>query len=543
MKQIKHVIYYMLENRSFDNLLGWLYSQDNPPKQLIANDKLKDQAFYGLEENKYFNCFKGDDTKHYVTKGTATLDMPNPDPHEPYSHMTYQLFGHSNPKPDEIPDMSGFLNDYAQLSGIKTNALVEHFWSGSSNKAEALQILNTYTPEQLPIINGLAKHYAVSDHWFASVPSQTNCNRGFSLCGTSLGLVNNGDGPFKTRNIWDVLSENGYSTPDDWMIYYQSKTTQFKWEFWNDNKFCYTEETFVVPDQANHVASIDEFFAKAKQGELPAFSYIEPDWIGDIAGAVEGVGKLLGETAADVAGQKGREAVEGMISTSVPNSYHPPSEVSSGEQFLQQLYQVMNSTEQAKAAWQNTVLIISFDENGGIYDHVPPPNNATPPWGNTKPDFELEDGFEFDRFGVRVPMILASPWIDEQTVFRTTTDVPFDHTSTIATILNWKGIDKAKWNLGERVANAPTWDGVLNRDKPRTDFPNLELASDCKAPMDKQTMPISPMQATMLPKILTKACGGKLDSAQIHAAVDGILKTAKTVAQLHQAIIDFANKQ
>ena len=52
--------------------------------------------------------------------------------------------------------------------------------------------MQSYTPDQLPVINGLAEHYAVGDMWFSSVPSQTNPNRAFALCGTSMGLVNNG---------------------------------------------------------------------------------------------------------------------------------------------------------------------------------------------------------------------------------------------------------------------------------------------------------------------------------------------------------------
>lgn len=541
-KQIKHVIHYMLENRSFDNLLGWLYDDKNPPNQIIAKAGKQSQPFDGLTENTWFNTFRGDDTKHYVQKGSATLEMPNPDPHEAFDHMTFQMFDHGEPEQGEVPKMTGYLNDYAQLSEVKT-PWTKEVWSGTSSKENALQILSTYTPEQLPIINNLAKHYAVSDEWFASVPSQTNCNRAFSLCGTSLGLVNNTSSKFNTRNIWDVLNENGYSTPDDWMIYYQSKTFQPHWKFWQDCKFCYTEETFIVPDQKNHVASIDEFFSVFKIGKLPAFSYLEPDWIGDMDGALEFVGDVAGDVASTVAGQKGRDAAEKAIATSTPNSYHPPSEVQSGEQFLKKLYEVMNSTPEAKAAWKETVLIISFDENGGIYDHVSPPWGATPPWGDGEPGFTLEEGFEFNRFGVRVPVIIVSPWVDEKTVFRSMTDVPYDHTSTIATILNWKGISKDKWNLGERVANAPTWEGVLSRTTPREDFPPLDLAENCQAPVDPATTPVSPLQASILPKVLNKASNGKLTSDQLDKAASDILAKTKTLGDLHKGIVAFTQQQ
>jgi phospholipase C len=540
-KQIKHVIYYMLENRSFDNLLGWLYDENNPPKQIISNVDKPAHPFYGLTENTYSNLYNKDGSKNYVEKGSATLSMPNPDPHEAFDHMTFQIFGHSKPQDNEVAKMSGFLNDYGQLSGVETS-LTDEIWSGTASKQNALQILTTYTPEQLPVINGLAKHYAVSDQWFACVPSQTNCNRAFSLCGTSLGLVNNGSGKFNTRTIWHVLNENGHSSPDDWMIYYQSSTVQSHWKFWQDCKFCYTEETFNVPDPQDHVANIDDFFAAVKEGRLPAFSYLEPDWIGDMSGALEFVGDTVGSVASVVAGQKGRDLAEKKIATSTPNSYHPPSEVQSGEQFLKKLFEVMNSTPQAKAAWQETVLIISFDENGGIFDHVSPPWGATPPWGDGKPDFALEEGFKFNRFGVRVPTIIISPWVDEQTVFRSMTDVPYDHTSTIATILNWKGIAKDKWGLGERVANAPTWEGVLSRTTPRTDFPSLDLTSECQAVVDPKTLPVSPLQASVLPKVLNKASNGQLTEDQLNKATTDMLNKTKSLSDLHQSIVDFTEK-
>ena len=531
----------MLENRSFDNLLGWLYDEKNQPNQIIAGSDTQDQPFYGLTQNNYFKHIKGDETKHYVKKGTDTLKMPYPDSHEEFEHMTYQLFGSINPVENQVHTMCGYLNDYAQLSGIKTNIPTE-IWEGTSSRENAFQILNTYTPEQLPVINSLAKNYAVSDRWFASVPAQTNCNRAFSLCGTSLGLVNNDSSKFDTRNIWNVLDENGYSSPDDWMIYHQTTTFKSSWKFWQDFDFCYTEEMFKIPNQKKHVAGIDKFFAAAKKGKLPAFSYLEPDWIGAFDVTVDIVGRAIGEIGKLIDGESGRDKVESIISSSTPNSYHPPSEVNSGETFLKKLYEVMNSTPEAKAAWKETVLIISFDENGGTYDHVPPPWGATPPWGDKDPGVTLEKNFKFNRFGVRVPMIIVSPWVDEQTVFRSTTDVPYDHTSTIATILNWKSIPKDNWNLGERVANAPTWEGVLSRTIPRGDFPLFDLSDECKIPADPKTTPISPLQVAMLPKILKKASKGKLSAKELEQASNDILSKAKTISEFHQGLISFIRK-
>ena len=95
----------------------------------------------------------------------------------------------------------------------------------------------------------------------------------------------------------------------------------------------------------------------------------------------------------------------------------------------------------------------------------------------------MEHGFQFDRFGVRVPLILISPYIEQGTVFRSETAVPFDHTSVIATILSHFNIPKEKWQLGSRVENAPLFDFVLTRNTPRTeDIPTFKAPESSPEP-------------------------------------------------------------
>ena len=88
-------------------------------------------------------------------------------------------------------------------------------------------------------------------------------------------------------------------------------------------------------------------------------------------------------------------------------------------------------------SWNETLLIITFDEHGGTYDHVLPPTGAATPDKASDPG---QNGFRFDRFGVRVPTILVSPWIEAGTVFRSNTATPLDHTSILATVRDWLGI-------------------------------------------------------------------------------------------------------
>jgi phospholipase C len=217
-------------------------------------------------------------------------------------------------------------------------------------------------------------------------------------------------------------------------VYYQAKI------FW---KWVYTQRAFNIPDPDDHLAPIDNFFAAIDAGTLPRFSYLEPIW--------------LGSHVFDNG-----------------NSYHPPAQLEPGEEFLRKLFGKLTAKPDV---WSKTLLMITFDEHGGTYDHVPPPC-ATPPWGDSAPP-DPEHGFGFDRFGVRVPTVLASPWIEERTVFRSTTDVPYDHTSMIATVLTWMGVPRDEWNLGERVACAPTFEGVITRDRPRTEVPVFGAAREC----------------------------------------------------------------
>jgi len=114
-------------------------------------------------------------------------------------------------------------------------------------------------------------------------------------------------------------------------------------------------------------------------------------------------------------------------------------------------------------AWKETLLIITYDEHGGCYDHVPPPSGAVPPDNSVG-----EYGFDFTRFGVRVPTVLVSPLIPPGVVFRVPPGaMPFDHTSILKTIENRWGVPA----LTARDAAAPDVGDALTLALPRTDDP------------------------------------------------------------------------
>lgn len=448
MDKIKHVVLLMLENRSLDNVLGHLYGDDDPPKINIPETAPGERRFDGLRGVHLASLanqlsHKGD--TYMVVSPSAPADalgVPYVDPQEEYEHVNMQLFeNEQNPTPGQEPSMKGFLQDFAGRWSV---------WKG--NEDAIGEVMQTYSADQLGVLNGLARHYAVSDRWFSSVPTQTNANRAFAACGTSMGRVNNmsgwGDDRFKTDTIWNVLSNNEMH---DWKIYWQDVFPPPFPLSLAGSKVCYTRRVFPkledVHDPDSHFEKIEDFHVAAENGELPAFSFLEPKWtmrwnIGWGGGA--------------------RVGFEG-------SDYHPPGDLRHGEEFVKSIYASLTKN---KEAWEQTLLIVTFDEHGGTYDHVPPPWGATPPWGKgNKPEFPLEKDFGFDRFGVRVPTILISPLIDESTVFRSTKEVPYDHTSTIATVLQWAlpGVKRDAWGLGKRVENAPTFDRVVTRSQPRSD--------------------------------------------------------------------------
>ncbi|HET9867811.1 MAG TPA: alkaline phosphatase family protein, partial [Nitrospira sp.] len=189
MKDIEHVVLLMLENRSLDNVLGWLYDDNKPddkPKRFIGADQTP--RYHGLQE--VTGITKG------TVGGTGTgvpaqpLRVPGFDPNEQYEHTNQQLFGSAAKPTTQNPPYG----TPAAMAGFDYDFTTSSWWNpAKENAAQHHQIIEAYTPEQLPILNGLAKSYAVSDAWFSSVPTETTPNRAFSICGTSLGRLDDGE--------------------------------------------------------------------------------------------------------------------------------------------------------------------------------------------------------------------------------------------------------------------------------------------------------------------------------------------------------------
>jgi phospholipase C len=352
MPDISHVVVLMLENRSFDCMLGRLY-----PNRA---------DFDGLAGNE-FNICNGNNISVWsspqMTPDVACI--PTPDPNELFVDMTAQIFGAGN-QPPAAATMGGFAQNYVTTP---------------TNDPRA--VMHGFSPDQVPVLSALAKGFGVCDRWHASAPNQTWPNRFFVHTGTAAGYVNNSPAhpPYEMPTIFNRLTEKQRS----WRIYHhdipQSATLA---KIWSE-----------LPD---HLYSFeDSFMADAMAGRLPNYSFIEPRYFSD---------PLLRR---------------------MPNDQHPPHNVLFAERLMARVYDAIRNGP----GWERTLFIITYDEHGGVYDHVAPPA-AVPP------DDLRPDGFAFDRYGVRVPAVIVSPWVPAGSVIRPPpgSKYPFDHTSILATLRN-----------------------------------------------------------------------------------------------------------
>ncbi|HEX8888727.1 MAG TPA: alkaline phosphatase family protein [Pyrinomonadaceae bacterium] len=430
LNQIEHIVVLMMENRSFDNVLGWLYGDDVP----------RGQSFEGLYGKNLSNPLP-DGSLVPVGKGTVMTD-PFPDPNEPYDQVFAQMYN-QNPPPTPIPnmttspDMQGFVINYVAAINEASKKAV-----GGADAVDPAIIMNCFTPESLPVINGLANAYAVCDHWFSSVPTQTFPNRSFVHAATSSGYVYNNwkTGPHfwdigmlmnKTTTIYNLLHDAGIS----WKIYHGGPLLLC-------NALIIEEKLREFILFGHHFAEMEQFFEDVQQpGGLPAYTFIEPNMM---------CSKKYGPE----------------------NDMHPayaitdtgaPTNVLYGEELIYNIYTALRNSPD----WNSTLFIITFDEHGGCYDHVPtPPPLATPPddqiIAEGQPGYS---GFIFNRYGVRVPAVLVSPLIEQGTVCNTV----FDHTSIIKTVTTRWGLP----SLTKRDAAATVLSEVLTLSEPRTDTPSI----------------------------------------------------------------------
>jgi phospholipase C len=378
-----HIVVVMMENHSFDNLLG-------------ALPQLGKTGADGL-------TFRG---------GVATNSNPGP---------TGPVRAFPFPNTAQGPDVSQSWNaTHTQIDGGRMDGFVR--------SVSASQPMGYYTPRDLPFAYSFARAFTLANRWFCSAPCQTYPNRRFLMAATAYGNISTDsqslqDPPPPNGTIFDRLSAHAIS--------------------WRDY-FTDLPQTGIIPSIIEkypaNLAPIAEFFADCAAGTLPSVSFVDPEF-GVVSAAGQGLAALppLAPISAGLQTTGGDQ--------------EDPQDMYYGEKWAYQVTRAVLSSP----AWPRTLLIYTYDEHGGYYDHVPPPAAIAP--DSIPPVLgpgDIKGGYNI--YGPRVPAIVASPYAKPGG----TTDVVHDHTSVLATI-------EHKWNLPAltyRDANATTVMDFLSSDRP-----------------------------------------------------------------------------
>jgi phospholipase C len=472
-----HIVVMMYENRSFDHVLGRLY-QDTPP--------LRGQSFEGLQKGGFSNkAPDGTEVETFVFSGPTddVMSQPDPDPGEFYSHVNTQWFDVVDPPSNEDfvhngiqapwnaptdtknPPMSGFVHDYIINYRAQRGS--------EPTVAEYANVMGGFAPEMLPVFSTLARSFGVYDHWFCAVPSQTFCNRSFFHASTSHGWVTNGfgGGPAKwltadpVPTIFNRLEEAGKS----WRVYYDAEQVVSLTGF--------LHAPSIEKYWKTNFRSMEQFKEDCRTGNLPDYAFIEPRMIFDHNDMHPP------ENRPDAAHQQAFDKAA--------------SDVRAAEALLAEVYSAVRggrSTTGSNAV--NTVLLVTFDEHGGIYDHVPPPT-VVPPSGHPDPG---EMDFTFDRLGGRVPAIVVSAYTREGTVI----NEPMHHAAVVATVTQQHGLRP----LNHRDAYARGIQNAVNLSHPRQ--PELwPVVASPYVPKNPESTSMAPVE-TLRSRPLTAPAKGLL---------------------------------
>jgi phospholipase C len=426
--EIKHIVVLMMENRSFDQMLGYLTQSGMPDVRGLAGAESNPDD-QGVEHTAF----------EWGPEETSFHPLQDPsgkilDPCHSKECVAQQLTDNNR----------GFIKNFIES---RKNAGGEPVAIPAEYHALPM---GHYGAQHLPMYDFLARNYAVCDAWHSSVPGDTWPNRLFALAGregpkalSSLlkriedgigGLFNNQLHLLENAPIYDVEAFTRQLADQQWRWYSHDPATlraadqkyrhfgeRDNFAFFDRQKVSVLTELLESP-----IVTPESFLDDAAAGKLREVSWIDPNFI-DL--------KVL-ETAS--------------------NDDHPPSDVRAGQSLVLEVYEALRNSRD----WQDTLLVIVYDEHGGFYDHVVPPA------------LDVADGSGYATYGVRVPALLVGP-----RVAREVCHVRFDHTSLIKTILQRFASEpeRAIASMGARVQHAQHL-GVALLDAPRSDIPDHDDA-------------------------------------------------------------------
>jgi phospholipase C len=465
--RVEHVIVLMMENRSFDHLLGYLKHDD---------------ASYPNLDGLDVTCPVDPDnpnSERLPTSADATSVL-GADPDHTHESVMLQIYGAAGDPCGGRPNMSGFIRSYAvkiagssltppsaarRLVRAAMNRLAA-FWRWITGRpaqatAHAKDIMKCFSEADAPVLAHLAKEFAVFTNWHASVPGETWPNRNFAHAATSDGAVDIDTRFYDNKTIFEQLAE----ARRRWAVY-QDGVAQV-WAFWR-----------LWAGSTDNFHGADVLFDDIKNDRLPAYSFVEPN---------HGYGKGDG------------------------NSQHPSNNTSVGDSFLAGealIARIYNALVDKGDVFAKTLFLVTYDEHGGFFDHVPP--HPVPP-----PDDQVSaSGFDFRISGVRVPAVAISPLIPKGTIV----DCFYDHASIPKTV---------------RAQFAPELASLTARDEAADDvldgLPLLPIArTDCRkialSPMAPSAEPATVQVLTGFEASLLELAG----AVKTHLEQRGLARTATT---------------
>ncbi|XP_010525016.1 PREDICTED: non-specific phospholipase C4-like [Tarenaya hassleriana] len=394
----------------------------------------------GVERsNPKTNPKSGSDPNSPVIEFGDRSQYVDPDPGHSIQDIYEQVFGKpwdpNHPDPNPGPPT---------MSGFAQNA--ERNKTGMSSA-----VMNGFKPDALPVYKELVTNFAICDRWFAAVPASTQPNRLFVHSATSHGATSNdkkllAEG-FPQKTIFESLDEAGFS----FGIYYQFPPSTLFYRNLRNPKYLTHFHEYGI-----------HFKNDCEKGKLPNYVVIEQRWF-----------DLL----------------------SIPgNDDHPSHDVSEGQKLVKEVYEALRSSPQ----WNEILFVVTYDEHGGFYDHVPTPVHGVPsPDGIPGPE---PYRFEFNRLGVRVPTFFISPWVERGTMVHGPNGPyptsQYEHSSIPATV---KKIFNLKDFLTKRDEWAATFDSVLTRPTPRLDCPEkLPTPVKLRATVAKEDAELSEFQQELV---------------------------------------------
>jgi phospholipase C len=343
--KISTVVLVIMENRSFDHMLGHLTYEG------VARD------VNGLEKDldKYRNLYKGNAYRPFVAQDhRLASDLP----HE-FDYVDIQL-AHS--AVTGRFEMNGFVEAYAKLTNTEPAA-----------QPDPMAFFGAQT---VPISNFLARNFLVCDRWHAPLPTSTQPNRTMAFCGSS--------------HIYDTSSGPRLISNDDVLFDWLDKA-RVRWRVYHDGLSFFALYTSAWKHLlGDHFQDFERYFHDMQIEPIdsgPQVIIVEPSY---------------------------NDAPH--IGPDHPNDNHPPLAIGWGEDFLRRVYQAATVNP---IRWSKTMLVHYYDEHGGFYDHVPPPLIPYETRGNPS--------HKFGSLGVRVPGIVASPYVEPGSVSHEL----FDHTSVL----------------------------------------------------------------------------------------------------------------